>query len=270
MIDKFFKPVTIAEAVKLKDEFNNSAIYFAGGTEINQVDNSIQNKQAISIELLGLNKIEKKQQEIIIGSAVTLQQLIDSELIPEFIKTASKYMTNRNIRNMATIGGNIAVNRSCSNLIPILITLKAKLKISSQGGEKLLDIFDYINSKQDELIIHIIIPNQKQRAIALNRFTRSANDLAILNVAVGFTQKSKKISDICVAVGGIDKHVVRLWKLEETLNNNNLPSKEDLETLMQKQINPIDDIRGSAKFKTHLAVVMVSDCFYSAFNMEGK
>ncbi|MGL1893437.1 MAG: FAD binding domain-containing protein [Spirochaetaceae bacterium] len=270
MIEQFFKATTISEAVKLKDKFKDTALFFAGGTEINSTDHNIQKKQAISLELLGLNKIEMKQQELIIGSAVTLQQLIDSEIVPISVKTASKYMTNRNIRNMATIGGNIGVNRSCSNLIPILISLKAKLKVSLPNGEKLIDIIDFINSTEDELILFIVIPNQKQRLTALDHFTRTANDIAILNVAVSFTKKSEKLSGIIVAVGGVDKHVVRLRGLEDILNGDNLPSKEDLEALIQKQINPIDDIRGSAKFKTHLTGVMVCDCFYSAYNLEGK
>lgn len=265
MIDNFFKPLTITEAIKLKDKFKETAIYFAGGTQINSLDHWDQNKNVISIELLGLNKIEKIGKELIIGSAVTMQQLIDSDLIPENIKTASKYMINRNIRNMATISGNIAVNKSCSNLIPILISLKTKLKVISTKGDESLDILNYINDPKDYLIKEIIIPNPERRLIALNRFTRTANDLAILNVAVSFKINGDKLSDPIIAVGGIDKHVVRLTKLEQALNDNPLPKKNDLESLINNEIHPIDDLRGSAKFKSHLTGVMVTDCLYSAF-----
>ncbi len=268
MIDQFFKPTTVNEAIELKSRFKDTALFFAGGTEINSMDCSSQKNQAISIELLGLDRIEKKQQGLIIGCGVTLQQLIDSELIPVIIKTASNYMINRNIRNMATIGGNIGVNKSCSNFIPVLIALKAKLKIVSPRGERLIDIFEYINNTKNDLITQIIIPDQKQRRISIKRFTRTANDLSILSAAVSFTKNSEKLSDVCVAVGGVSKNVVRLTKLEETLNGSSLPDKQDLEARVRTLINPIDDIRGSAIFKSYLAGVMVADCIHSAFSGE--
>ncbi len=269
MLDNFFKPATIKEALILKDKYKNEAQFFAGGTQINSRDSSEAKKYSISIEDLDLNNIIIENKEIIFGSTSTMQDLIDSDLIPESIKTASKYMTNRNIRNMATVGGNIAANRSCSNLIPILIALKAKLKITTLTGDRLIDMCSYIDNTQNGLIVDIIIPYTEKRIVKLNRFTRSANDLAILNIAVSFTKKPEQLSDICIAVGGIDKHVKRLSKIEERLNSSKLPPKEKIEKLIQNNIDPIDDIRGSAKFKSSLTGVMVSDCFYSALTKEG-
>jgi len=270
MIEKFFKPETITEAVELKDKFKNEALFFAGGTEINSADHPTEQKKVISTELLGLETINKSGKDIIIGSSVTMQELIDSELIPESLKTASKYMTNRNIRNMATIGGNIGVNRSCSILLPVLIALKAKLKVTSSSGEDLVNIYSYIEENRDDLILEVILPDSSDRLTDLNRFTRSSNDLAILNIGVSLIYKSEKIEDIIIAIGGVDKHVIRLTNVEEALNGRILPKKEELEELIKKQINPIDDIRGSVAFKTYLTGVMVTDCIYSAFDKEEK
>ncbi len=274
MIDQFFKPATVNEAIELKSRFKDKALFFAGGTEINSTNQSIQKMKAVSIELLGLDRIAKEQKGLMIGCTVTLQKLIDSEQVPEIIKTASKYMVNRNIRNMATIGGNIAANKSCSNLIPVLIVLKAQLKVVSSTGENLVDIFEYINNAKNDLIMQIIIPDQKQRRISIRRFARTANDLSILSAAVSFTintgntGNTGKISDPCVAVGGVSKNVVRLTKLEETLSGSSLPDKQGLEAQVGTEINPMDDTRGSAAFKRYLAGVMVADCIHSAFSGE--
>ena len=270
MIETFYKPGSITEAVEIKGKHREDALYFAGGTQINSTATAVKNLKVISIELLGLDSIETKDKETIIGSAVTLQELIDSDLVPESLKIASRNVMNRNIRNMATIGGNIGSNKSCSSLIPVLVALNAKLKIAVTGKEKTLSIYDYISNQKDELLLNIILPEQNQKITALKQFTRTANDLAILNVAVSFSKESDIVTDLCIAVGGVSKNVIRLTKLENELNNNSLPSKENLEKLVQKQVNPIDDLRGSANYKRHLTGVLVSDSLYSAYNQEEK
>jgi putative selenate reductase FAD-binding subunit len=271
MIVQFFKPETVEEAVKIKNELKDQALYFAGGTEINSRLPEDVNKKAVCTELLGLDKINKTETEISIGSAVTMQDLINSGLVPEILKKASKYMVNRNIRNMATIGGNICTNKSCSTLIPVLIALNAKLKTAAPGGENITDVFKYSSGEKDDLITEIIIPVQNHRTTEINRFTRTSNDLSIINTAVSFEKSGKGLKETVIALGGVDKHVVRLTQTEEMLDSSSgLPEKKAIENEVIKSIKPIDDLRGSAGFKSYLAGVMVADCIYSAYEKEGK
>lgn len=270
MVDQFLRPGTLSEAVELKHMYGEKSLYFAGGTEINSTGRTGRKIHAISIESLGLDRIEKIKQELYIGSAATIQQLIDSKPVPAIIKTASYFMVNRNIRNMATAGGNIGANKSCSTLIPVLTALKALLRISSSGGESYTDIYEYINKSRDDLITNIIIPDQKHRITGVRRFSRTANDISILSTAVSFEKDRGAIKNPCIAIGGVSRHVVRLFKLEEILDGNSLPGKPEIETLVRKHINPTDDIRGSAGFKNYLAGIMIADCIHSSFNREEK
>ena len=145
MIQDFFKPQTIAEALKLKQKFKDEAVFMAGGTDVNCTDSKYEIEKVIGIEQLKLNKISKTQSELSIGAGVTIQELIDSPKIPDQLKTAAGHFINRNIRNIATIGGNIASNNSASNLIPILVALDAELKIG--GSTTPVPVYEYVTQE---------------------------------------------------------------------------------------------------------------------------
>lgn len=268
MIKSYLQPTSIDEAVKLKDELKNQAIYYAGGTEINSTELSKIYTHMISTEQLDLNEIIQNPGEILIGSAVTLQMLLDSEAVPEPIKTASGCVKNRNIRNMATIGGNIAVNRSCSILLPLLMVMKVKLTTFDSDGEQKLSIEEYQQQPQNKLITNISIPVASKRFIDINHFSRTANDISILNIAVSLKRDGENISELLVAVGGVSQHVIRLYELEKQLINRPLPDRKDLEGLIKGMIDPISDLRGSAEFKSYLTGVLVTDSIYKAYNQE--
>lgn len=268
MIKTYLQPPSIEEAVKLKDLFNKDAIYYAGGTEINSTELSNDIIYLISTELLGLDKIDYYKDQTVIGTTVTLQMLLDSDSVPESIKTVSNYVTNRNIRNMATIGGNIAANKSCSVLLPLLIVMDAKLIIFDINGKKTLSIEEFQKDPLDKLITLILIPSVPKRFIDVKHFSRTSNDISILNVAVSLKKEQELITDIKVAVGGVSKHVIRLQKLEEFLIGKTLPEKADLEEMIKCYINPISDLRGSAEFKSYMTSVLVTDCIYNCFNQE--
>lgn len=268
MIESYLQPTTVDEAVKLKEQFKKQGIYYAGGTEINSTALSNMYTHMISTEHLGLDKIIHKSDKTIIGSAVTLQMLLESDLIPKPIKTVCSSVTNRNIRNMATIGGNIAVNRSCSVLLPLLMVMNAELTTFDIGGETKLLIEEYQNQLQDRLITHITIPSDSKSIIDIQHFSRTANDISILNVAVCLKREQKQITDIKVAVGGVSQHVIRLHQLEKELKNNPIPPKDNLEAMVISFIDPISDLRGSKEFKTYLTGVLVTDSIYNCYNQE--
>ena len=116
MIREFFKPQTIAEAVELKDKFRDEAVFMAGGTSVNCTDSKNEIEKVIGIEQLKLNEVSRTDSNLSIGAGISIQELIDSPKIPVPLRIAAGHFVNRNIRNIATIGGNIAANNSTSNL----------------------------------------------------------------------------------------------------------------------------------------------------------
>ena len=192
MIQEFFKPQTIAQAVKLKKKYKDEAVFIAGGTDVNCLDSQYEIEKVIGIEQLKLNEISKTHSELSIGAGVTIQDLIDSPKMPDPLATAAKHFVNRNIRNIATIGGNIAANKSTSNLIPILVALDADLKIG--GSATSISVYDYISREMTHLIEGIMIsPENLTKKYGIRQFSRTANDTSIITAAVAFNIQHEKV-----------------------------------------------------------------------------
>ena len=263
MIQEFFKPQTLAEALEMKEKFKNEAIFMAGGTDVNCTVSKYEIEKVIGIEQLKLNKISKTEKTLSIGAGVTIQELIVSPRVPDQLTMAAEHFVNRNIRNMATIGGNIASNYSTSNLIPILVALDAELKLA--GSEPSVSVFDYITQEMSRLIEGIRISSENLRKkYGIRQFSRTANDTSIITAAVTFNIQHERLSNVRVAVGGVNKHAVRLTELENRLEGNKLPARTEIENAVKKTVSPLKDIRGGVRFKKYLAGVLVSDCFYNA------
>ena len=170
---------------------------------------------------------------------------------------------NRNIRNIATIGGNIASNNTTSNLIPILIALDAELKLA--GSEPSVSVFDYISREMSRLVESITISSDNlKKPYGLRKFSHTANDTSLITAAVSFNIQDEIVSNIRVAVGGVSRHVVRLTELENKLEGNRLPALSGNRSYGKRGGIPLKDIRGGVRFKKYLAGVLVSDCIYSA------
>ena len=67
---------------------------------------------------------------------VTLEDIRTSNILPESLKISASHVVNRNIRNIATIGGNISSNKSTSDMIGVLIALEAQLECFTENGKK--------------------------------------------------------------------------------------------------------------------------------------
>jgi putative selenate reductase FAD-binding subunit len=263
MIQEFFKPQTIAEALELKEKFKDEAVFIAGGTDVNCLHSKYEIEKIIGIEQLKLNEISKTQSELSIGAGVTIQELIDSPKIPDPLKTAASHFVNRNIRNMATIGGNIAANKASSNLIPILVALDAELKLGGSGTP--VPVYEYVTQEMTRLIEGIIISSENlAKKYDLRKFSRAANDISIITAAVTFNIQNEKLSNVRVAVGGVGKHVLRLTELENKLESNKLLAPTEIEDTVKNIVTPVEDIRGGFQFKKYMAGVLISDCIHNA------
>ena len=265
MIQEFFKPQTLAEALEIKEKFKDEAIFLAGGTDVNCADSKYQIEKVIGIEQLKLNKISKTDEALSFGAGVTIQELIDSPKIPDQLTTAARHFVNRNIRNIATIGGSIASNNSTSNLIPILVALDAELKIGASATP--VPVYDYVSQEMTRLIESITISSKNlTKKYGIRKFSHTANDISIITAAATFHIQNEKLSKVRVAVGGVSKHVVRLTELENKLEGNKLPAAAEIEDTVKNIVTPIKDIRGGVQFKKYLAGVLVSDCIHNAYN----
>jgi putative selenate reductase FAD-binding subunit len=254
VIKEFLKPASVSEAIELKKSANS--IWFGGGTWINHPKRSSVDVTAVGFENLGINGIYKTGNHIQIGSATTIQEIIDSDLVPSVLKEASRFIYSRNIRNIATIGGNIGAGETDSALIPCLIALSASVETQEEG---ILSVEKYIAESNNSLILSISI-TESGADYAVKKISRTASSSAIVTVAVGIYRKGSVIKEAVVVVGGVDSKVLRLGKVENELKNNNLQTDENIEKSVYETISPETNILGSAEYKKYITGVMVAAC----------
>jgi probable selenate reductase FAD-binding subunit len=245
----YHRPTTIEQALQLKSDLGTGAVFLAGGTEVN---NGLAARPVALIDLagLGLGGLEFAAEGVRIGAGVTFQQLVDHPSIPWYLKRAATQMANRNIRNRATVGGHLGLNRSCADLIPTLLVAQAQVYLTDRE----VPIEEYL-AGEPELILSVFVPTT-DRGFGLDNMTRTASDISLIATAA-----SLGIADGCVqapmlAVGGVAAHVVRLHDVERRLDGKALPPSARVEELIAQAVLPIDDQRGSAAYKRELAAVL--------------
>lgn len=249
MIPAYHRPASVDEALRLKSELGAGAVFLAGGTEVNNL-HSPRPAALIDLAALGLGTMEFSPQGVRLGAGVTFQQLVEHPETPWFLKAAANQMTNRNIRNRATVGGQLGANRSCADLIPMLLAAEARVTCA----ERELPL-EQVLAGDPGLILSVFVPSTS-RGFGLGNQTRTASDISIVNVAVSLSLDGERIRQPIVAVGGVAPHVMRLPAVERALSDQPLPPKDQVESLLAQAVNPIDDHRGSAAYKRHIAAVL--------------
>ncbi len=142
----------------LMDAVGRDGLFLSGGTEILRLNTEVdKNSPLIDILPLLSDEIRKEGDSVLIGASATFALLLSSPVVPDYLKEALCYMPSPQLRNQATIGGNIASWRDDSFLIPTLSASGAELTVvSSDGEKKRMSIKDY--GLKRGLILSVSIP----------------------------------------------------------------------------------------------------------------
>ena len=272
MIREYHVPETVPEAVALMERLTGSAVFLAGGTELNSAAAPFEAERVVSLARLGLADIRARETELVLGACCTIQQLLDNPDVPEYIKAAGRHIVNRNVRNAATVGGQLGSNKSCGNLLPVLVALEAVVDLALPGATRTIPVLEYISGERKELITDVRVPaTGGGHFVAVGNYTRTANDLSILTAAVSLARDDELVKRPIVAAGGVARHVIRLEAVEKALHGRPLAKREMLEGLVAGNISPIADIRGSVAFKRHMCGVLVARTVLRAYQQgEGQ
>ncbi|MBU2513807.1 FAD binding domain-containing protein [bacterium] len=260
MIKTFYKPTSLEEALLLKEKHENLVAWFAGGTHINHFEFKAHYDQVISLEGLGLFFIHTKTNQTSVGAMVTLQKLADNSLIPECLRWAAFMAAPRTIRNMATVGGDIATGGKGTRLTPCLMALNA---VVETADGKTQPIEDYVSQDSKELILKIIIPSSEIICVA-KQLTLKANGPVLASTAVSMKKtEDPDLKDVVVAIGTIEGVPRRLEEIEKGVIDQTLADRESIEKAVADVLNPESDQFGSRDYKKHITSVAIADSIIS-------
>lgn len=259
---KFFNATSFEEAIKLKNEYGDKARYLVGGTEMNVRVNKGLYDVLIDIGNLVSHEIKWNKDEtcIHIGAGATFQEIYTREDAPYQLRRAAGHMSTRNIRNMATIGGNVGTGSTVGDFIPTLMVLDARLKVVE--FEEPITVEEYVIKKMQYLIEYIILSkenlNKNYQSVA---YRRVSSDFSIIGVAATYKKVGEIYTDIKIAVGGMGPKVKRVVDVEEQLEGKKLSRDMIIEIMQEKVKSRSSILRGSAEFREYTAAEMAAQCF---------
>jgi aerobic carbon-monoxide dehydrogenase medium subunit len=280
---EYLEPTTVAEACALLKQNGGEAKIFAGGAHLTILmkQGLYQPRALINIKKIAeLKGIRCSDAELSIGALVTHRELETSALVRDkfpVLCEAEREVANIRVRNMGTVGGNLASGEPLTDLSQIFIALDGKVKIAGPNGERTIPVqelfLDFYTTSlaDDEIITEVMIPLlPKKSGIEYLRFSSSSVvDKPAAGVAVRLTLEAgnEMIQLARVVLGCVGATPVRVRGAEEILIGKrlSLDSAVDAGKAASQECDPITDLRGSAEYKRAIVGTLVKRAAVKAY-----
>ena len=258
--NKFYIPINLKNLIQYTQN-NKQYKFVTGGTDI-ALEVTKKNNTINSLIYLGNNKdlnyIKIKKNYINIGSATPINKIIPilKKYYPSFAEMFYRYGSTQ-IRNVASIGGNLGSASPIGDSLPALLALNAKLILQSKN-QRLLDIKDFFKAyrktalKNKEFIKEIRIPILKSHIFKCYKISkRIDDDISSLFVAYLMKLKNNIIIDINIAYGGMDSIPNFAFKTQKYLIGKefNLKNIDKSKQMIEKDFTPLTDVRASSTYR---------------------
>ncbi|MHA1945019.1 MAG: FAD binding domain-containing protein [Candidatus Hodarchaeales archaeon] len=255
-LTEYLYPSDLNQALTLLSAEKNSE-FIAGGTA--GVRDNV--KRLVDIMQLGLNEIIKSDSAITIGSTSTITEMYESTLVEKIgngvLKKACQLCADTPLRNIITLGGNIAHLYVWAGLPVVLLTLDAEIEILQSNIESYkINAKDYFNGNgipKGELITKVHFPMRDDWKHFYEKFCLTTADYTWLTMAFAVKINDGKIADSRIAVSRIIK-VKRIVEVEKLLNGQSL-AELDIEkavSTLTSSVTIISDYRSSKEYRKQL------------------
>ncbi|MBR1672359.1 MAG: FAD binding domain-containing protein [Fretibacterium sp.] len=290
MLPKFeiFTPATVNEASALARRYSAEARLLAGGTDVYVMmrEGKMQAKYLIDIKgipgLAGISVLEDGGLRI--GAATTFSEIVSSEYVrrnyPSFLDGMGK-IGSLQVRNVATIGGNICNAIPSADSVPILLCLDAQLEAQSERGKRLIPLAGFYRGfrstalEEGEVVTALLVPSVlKGGCSAYYKFTRRrALDIALFGVSVALEMDGDVCRKARVAMATAAPMPVRVEAVEEYLTGKELTDEVLREAGMvaRDAISPRSSVRSSGEYRKQLAKALLPRAARAALQrLQGK
>ncbi|MGM0440997.1 MAG: FAD binding domain-containing protein [Elusimicrobiota bacterium] len=250
------------------------AYYLAGGTDLMVMKKEDELKPdrpwvdltALEDELKG---IELRDDHLVIGALTTMSELTESQIIRKncpAIAFAAEEMGSPLIRNLATIGGNLANSNPAGDIIPPVHVFESELLVPSHSRVKEIPVSEFFLGPGDnilepgEIIKAVKIPLKKNSYSGFRKLgPRKALAISKVSVAARWEMEDKEVKDISIALGAVGATCILADKTSDYLkgrriNKNTLAEARDI---IETEACPIDDFRSSARYRREMTGVLL-------------
>ncbi len=270
---KYKSPETTRDAVALLSEESGLAKVFAGGTDLLVQMHEGNLEPAL---LVDIKKIPETRQILFddkfvrIGAAVTGAEINENKQLVEMwpgVAEAVELIGSYQIQGRATIGGNLCNASPAADSVPALMAAGARLAIAGTGGIKEVKIEELYTGpgkvilERDEFVTAVVLPIPRGRTgdAYLRFIPRTEMDIAVVGAGASLTLDSdERCTQIRLALGAVAPTARLVNEVQDIIVGKKLSEQilKDIATAACKVCQPIDDKRGTIKFRTKVAGVM--------------
>lgn len=285
----YFEPKTISEALTLLGKYGDQAKVIAGGTDV-MVDIKYREEPGYLVNIKripGLASIQENGAGLRIGSLATIREIETCPLVRErlpLLWEAAHQFASLQIRNTATIGGNICrASPSGETLAPLLV-LEAKAKLAFSDGEKSEAISSFFHGPGKTSLgstgllkeIEIPYPEKNSRSVYLKHAVRGPMDIAMVSVAVLVTPDATNthLQGVRIGLGAVAPTPIRATKTEALLCGKTLNATlvQEAGQMAASESRPISDQRSSAEYRSWIVEALtrrgLEQCWQAATGKE--
>ncbi len=285
---EYLEASTIKEAVSLLSRYREEATAIAGGTDlvVQMRYRDLAPKYLINLKTIqGLDYISEESGVLRIGAMTTIRAVETSPLIKErfgVLAQAAHLLGSVQVRNLATIGGNLCHAAPSADTAPPLLALGAKAKLTGPDGTRTIALEDFFEGpgktvlKEGEILTELQAPSPAARSggVYLKHSIRKAMDIAFIGAAVVVEMANGNgiCKDIRIALGAVAPVPMRALKAEAHLRGKKLEEGllREAGEIASQEISPISDIRCSAEHRSEIVKVFVRRATQQAAELAGR
>ena len=280
---EMYQPATLLEASRLVKENGPGGRFLAGGTDlvIAMKEKGLLPRYIVDLKRLpGLSGIrENGDGSITLGALTTMYEIETSPLIKKkypFLAQSAAEVGSIQIRNRATIGGNMANATPSADTAPALIALDATAKIAGANGERTINLAEFFTGpgqtvmSPEEILTEVTIPKTDPSLVGeyIKFSPREMMDLAYVGVAVAYNLgvSDKKLTGVRIVLGAVAPTPIRAKRAEAALEGQSLTEAlaQRAGQIAAEEAKPISDVRSTADYRRAMVGAMTERALLNA------
>ncbi|MBU2646517.1 xanthine dehydrogenase family protein subunit M [bacterium] len=273
---QYHEPESIPEACRLLTVYGDRARLMAGGTDlvIQMKRGHLSPGHVISIKKIeALHGITETAEGFTIGAATSLADVANharlQEILPMVCRAALSVGSTQ-VRNRASIGGNICNGAPSADMAPGLLALGAQVAIAGVDGDRMIPVASFFTGPgtillgKGEIVSRLFIPRPSEnlRMVYIKHGPRQSMDCAVVGVAIclSIDPVTRLCQDVRIALGAVAPTPVRAVATEALIAGKKLSELDfkTIESLVRTEASPISDVRASAAYRSEMVSTLTT------------
>ncbi len=277
-VENFYRPASVPEALRLLQRGKGQARIVAGGTDL-VVAGAEPVRTLIDITRAGLSYVRRRDGSLVIGATTTLGHVEESPALRAFagglLPRAAATCGSPGVRNLATVGGNLANASPAADMATALLALDASVIMAEGRGRRKMALCDYLERARTggfpkSILVEVIVPETPRGPNcrwSFQKLGRTTVDISLVSVAAGvYLDARRRVKWARIALGSVAPAAIRADGAERLMKGRAMDDVLIAEAAAEvaREVMPVSDVRASAEYRREISAVLaaraLSDC----------